>query len=72
MKVDNRRSVMEELGKYCHLSNKHDFMEVTEWANGEGVDICIQRGNYTEKFYLTNGEYELLQALFNYKGDSIE
>ena len=35
-------------------------MEVTEWSNGEGYDICIDRKSGGEKFSLTHGEVELL------------
>ena len=69
MNVSNRRSVMSSLSDYCCFSKAEDFMEVTQWSNGEGYDIEIQSNVGNQKFSLTYGEYELLQVLINYKGD---
>jgi hypothetical protein len=52
------------------MSGDNDYMEVTEWSNGEGWDININRKNGDERFSLTYGEWELLQVLINWKGDS--
>jgi len=41
IKVDQRRAVFAGLKDYCMHSGDHDYMEVTEWSNGEGYDICI-------------------------------
>jgi hypothetical protein len=43
-------------------------MEVTQWSNGEGYDISINRKNSQEKFSLTFGEFDLLTVLMNWKG----
>jgi hypothetical protein len=51
---------------WCHMSKPHDFIEVTEWHNGEGVDVCIN-SNGEQRFSLTWGQYEALQALVTYK-----
>lgn len=67
--VSQRKAVFAELAKYCHLSGAHDYMEVTEWSNGEGADISISRKNAEEKFSLTYGEFELLMVLMNWKGE---
>jgi hypothetical protein len=67
--VSKRRAVFAELKDYCHLSRNNDYMEVTEWSNGEGYDICIDRKNGGEKFSLTYGEVELLMILLNWKGE---
>ena len=69
IKVDQRRAVFSELKGYCHMSSDNDYMEVTEWSNGEGYDICIDRKNSSDKFSLTYGEVELLMVLLNYKGE---
>ena len=37
----NRKSVNDKLRKYDHLAKEDDFIEVTEWTNGEGWDISI-------------------------------
>jgi hypothetical protein len=67
--VDQRRAVFAELLPYCVLSGEGDYMEVTHWTNGEGYDIEIEAKNRKERFSLTNGEWELLQVLMNYKDD---
>ena len=42
MKTNNRRSVSEKLSKYDPFtSGNEDFIEVTEWTNGEGWDIYL-------------------------------
>ena len=43
MEFVKRKSVHDKLSKYDYLSNRNsdDFIEVTEWANGEGYDIDI-------------------------------
>ena len=69
IEVSNRRAVFGELKDYCMHSGEHDYMEVTEWSNGEGYDICIDRKSGGEKFSLTHGEADLLQVLINYKGE---
>lgn len=67
IKIDNRKSLFCELKNYCMLAGEHDYMEVTEWTNGEGYDICIDRKHGSERFALTYGEIQLLQVLLNYK-----
>ena len=68
IEVTQRRAVFSELKDYCMHSGDHDYMEVTEWSNGEGYDVHIDRKNGGEKFSLTHGEWELLQVLMNWKG----
>lgn len=41
MKINERKSVSDELKKYDHLAKNADFIEVTEWTNGEGWDIWL-------------------------------
>jgi hypothetical protein len=69
IEVSKRRAVFAELKGYCHLSSDNDYMEVTEWSNGEGYDICVNRKIVGEKFSLTYGEVELLMVLLNWKGE---
>jgi hypothetical protein len=69
IQTSKRRAVFSELKKYCHHSGDNDYMEVTEWSNGEGWDININRKNGDERFILTYGEWELLQVLINWKGE---
>lgn len=65
MKTYTRNSKFTELKPYCHFAKDDDFMEVTEWYNGEGYDVVI---GTEQKFSLTLGQYECLVALINYKG----
>ena len=69
IEVSQRRAVFAELGNYCMHSGEHDYMEVTQWSNGEGFDINIDRRRGSEKFSLSYGEWELLSVLMNYKGE---
>tara|TARA_S200002703_G_C3761860_1_gene234502 strand:+ start:103 stop:312 length:210 start_codon:yes stop_codon:yes gene_type:complete len=51
----------------CHLASRPDYIEATEWANGEGLDFYVESRGGKEKFSLTYGEVKaitLLQAIF--------
>ena len=41
METVKRKSVNDNLQKYDYLAKDHEFIEVTEWCNGEGWDISI-------------------------------
>lgn len=69
VEVSNRRSVYSGLKDYCVHSGDNDYMEVTEWASGEGFDIHIDSKRGAERFSLTHGEWDLLQVLINWKGE---
>jgi hypothetical protein len=69
VKVSQRRAVFAELKGYCSHSKENDYMEVTEWSNGEGFDIVIDRYRGSDKFSLSYGEWEMLQVLMNWKGN---
>ena len=66
--VDNVKQATVELGDYCVLSKKHDFLSVTDWRNGEGktVQICAE-GTGLQTLDLTYGQWEALQVAWNYK-----
>jgi len=61
-----RDSKFAELKAWDHFSKETDFIEVTEWHNGEGFDVNIN-SNGEQRFSLTWGQYEALQALVTYK-----
>ena len=69
VEVNNRKAVFAELKDYCMHSGDHDYMEVTEWSNGEGYDIIIDRKRGMERFSLSYGEWKLLQVLMNWEGE---
>ena len=64
MKEYKRTAKFTELKTYCHLAKDDDFIEVTEWYNGEGFDVATG----DKQFQLTWGEFEALQALVHHKG----
>lgn len=54
---------------YCDLqpfdpgfAKDYDFVEITEWSNGEGFDILIETTK-RERFSLTWGQYEAVKHL---------
>lgn len=59
MEQRTRKSVYEELNKFDYLAKKNDFIEVTEWNNGEGWDININ----DKIFQLTDGELKAINYL---------
>ena len=64
MEQYDRKAKFTELKKYCHLAKEHDFIEVTEWHNGEGFDVTLGEKSIS----LTWGEFEAMTALVHYKG----
>lgn len=61
MEFTSRKSVHDNLKKYDYLS-KEGYIEVTEWANGEGIDINIENG--TNKYIsLSYGELDAINYL---------
>ena len=65
MEKNTRKSVSDSLNKYDYLVNKdeHSFIEVTEWANGEGFDITIGAKTRSKLISLTIGELEAINYL---------
>lgn len=61
----NRKSAMVDLKKFNFSGNDGDYMEVTEWKNGEGYTVCIETGNRNVLFDITNGEIDALNYLVN-------
>lgn len=62
MEFANRKSVHDDLRKYTHLSKDGGYIEVTEWVNGEGIDIVIENGD-TKVVSLSYGELEAIEYL---------
>lgn len=65
--LSKRKSAFAELKDFCTFSvgperkDKGDFLEVTEWTNGEGYDIHISDVSGEKQFHLTWGQYEALK-----------
>ena len=61
MEFVKKKSVHDKLSKYDYLSNhdSDDFIEVTEWANGEGITVTIKENTYE----LTYGQLDAINYL---------
>lgn len=57
--MHTRKSVSDNLRKFDILAKDSDFIEVTEWTNGEGYDITINE----KVISLTYGELEAINYL---------
>jgi len=67
IEVSQRKAAFAELKDFCIFSvgperkDKGDFLEVTEWTNGEGYDIHISDVNGEKQFNITWGQYEAMK-----------
>ena len=59
MKESKRTARFVELHPYDPVASNNDFLEVTEWTNGEGFDVHLSRGG--QWLSLTWGEFTALQ-----------
>lgn len=59
MEITERKSVYDDLKVYDCLAKSSDFIEVTEWTNGEGWDITINE----KVISLTFGQLEAINYL---------
>ena len=66
IEINERTAKFTYLKPYDHTAKDNDYMEVCEWSNGEGVDVTID-SNGDQRFSLTWGQWEALQALIAYK-----
>lgn len=64
MEFASRKSVHDDLKKYDYLSKDGGYVEVTEWVNGEGIDVTIESGS-TKLISLTYGELDAINHLQN-------
>jgi hypothetical protein len=62
VQINSRKAIFSELAHYDHLSKPNDFIEVTEWSNGEGYDVEIAT-SLGSRFQLTHGQYAALKDL---------
>ena len=62
MEEYKRRSVFSELKDFDPFTEAYDYIELTEWHNGEGFDIEINCKN-KERFSLTWGQYKALKKI---------
>lgn len=66
IEINKRIAKFTELKPYDFTATPDDYVEVCEWSNGEGVDVHIN-SNGEQRFSLTWGQWEALQALVAYK-----
>jgi len=62
MKTYTRKAILCELKKFCYFAKDHDFIEITEWHNGEGYHISTC-GSMDKEISLTNGELKAINTL---------
>jgi hypothetical protein len=68
VEVSNRKAAFADLKDFCTFSvgperkDKGDFLEVTEWTNGEGYDIHISDVSGERQLHLTWGQVKALKA----------
>lgn len=60
MEIKQRKSVNDSLKKYCVYAKDDNYIEITEWTNGEGWDINISD---EKRISLTYGELEAINYL---------
>jgi len=61
--IDKKTSAFAELKDYCYLSGDDDYIEVTEWRNQEGYDVCVSSKLGERSISMTCGEIDLLNVL---------
>jgi hypothetical protein len=64
IKENQRRAVNAELNS--GYSKPGDFIEVTEWSNGEGYDVTIATSSRQESFSLHFTEWKALKKLIKH------
>jgi hypothetical protein len=62
MEKYKRKAVFCHLKDYDFASKENSYVEITEWKNGEGIDINAY--NYTDKtISISWGEFKLIKKL---------
>lgn len=57
-----KNAVFCDLNDFDILAKKCDFIEITEWKNGDGFDVDIG-GTNTQMFQLTRGQFNAMKVL---------
>jgi hypothetical protein len=58
----NKKAVYCTLKDYDYLAKEHSYVEITQWNNGEGIDINVY--NQSERVIsLSYGEFKLIKKL---------
>ena len=67
IKTYSRPAKFAELKGYCPFAKDNDYVEITEWYNGEGFDVNICEEKSEKSISLTWGEWELIQKMVEHK-----
>lgn len=59
MKTGKRKAINDYLRRFDYLAKEDDFIEVTEWSNGEGISVTINMNT----FELTFGQLDAINYL---------
>lgn len=62
-KKSDRKAIFSDLKGFCHFSKDYDFIEITEWSNGEGFDIYVDTSKDRQTISVTDGEFHLIKKL---------
>lgn len=65
MKRNIRNTVYEDLKKFSIFAEDNDFIEVTEWTNGEGFDVNIEDKQGSRKISLLYEELDGIVTMAN-------
>lgn len=58
-KIKTVKTICEDLKKYSYLAKEGDYINVTEWANGDGWDVDING----QTVHLTDGDLRAINYL---------
>ena len=62
MEIYKRKAIFSNLKDYDFASKEHSYVEITEWKNGEGIDINAY--SHTDRnVSLSYGEFKLIKKL---------
>lgn len=61
MEITKRKSINDKLKKYTYSGDENDIIEITEWANGDGIDIAIAKVLGDNRMYTLS--YDELDAI---------
>lgn len=72
MEIKKRNSVFTELKSFCYLSRDDDYIEVTEWSNGEGIDLNISDSSGDRTISMTFGQFKALKKAIKFLNKQYE
>ena len=70
IKTYSRPAKFAELKGHCPFAKENDYVEITEWYNGEGFDIAVCEEKSEKTISLTWGEWELINKMVEYQSKS--